>query len=106
MDLFSESEATSKALTRYLSRKIVVESAGQRWPVRWLGHEITPKGTWLYLEVMAPKAGWGAATVRNTLFFELEPTQINVLTLRDRGIKRSVSFTRSSAPVPLAAEPD
>ncbi len=104
VDFFAKNEKTAAALMRYMSQKLVVQRDGPPWPLRWVGHEVTPKGTWLYFEVLGPKGSWSGASVRNTSFFELEATQMNVVTVRNGKDKRTVSFTRSSNPFPLLPE--
>ncbi len=88
----------------YLRDSFVVTQKGERHSLSWVGKEIGPEGCWLYFEV--PMAdGLAGAQLRNTIFFEIEASQINTVRLRAGDLHRTLIFTDQRPARLLAAEP-
>ncbi|MCB9549505.1 MAG: hypothetical protein H6706_27190 [Myxococcales bacterium] len=91
------------ALGRYVVAALDVETPTGRAPVRYLGHEGDPEGTWLYAEVALPTLR--AATLRHGLLAELGPAVVHTLTLYDGPRRWSLTFTAATPVLPLLQSP-
>lgn len=52
-------------------------------PLTWVGLEVKVSTVYAYLEAPAPESGLVDLAIRNTIFFDLLPGQVNAVILRD-----------------------
>lgn len=64
-------------------------------PPTWVGAEVKPDSTWIYLEAKA-KAG-ARVTLRHGLLFDISPMQVNTLNLSIGVEKLTLGFTPAHA---------
>ena len=64
-------------------------------PPTWIGAEVKPDSTWIYLEAKA-KPGT-TVRLRHALLFELSPMQVNTLNVTIGVEKLTLGFTREKA---------
>ena len=86
------SRAAEAALRAYVRDAIELHAAnGTKAKLVWVGAELGIEEAWLYfeLDLEAPLNG---AVLTHRLFFEFEPTQLNVLRLRNGGVQQSLLF--------------
>lgn len=90
-------------IIRYLRAHFVLRSReGTRRRLTWVGKEVGIEEAWLYFEVALPRSG-GTADHRleNSLFFEIAPTQVNRVLVRDGDRTRELLFSRDGRVHPL-----
>lgn len=79
------------ALKAWVLAKFLVDGSAPRW----IGAEVKPGGTWVYLEATV-KPGT-RVRIRNALLFDVSPMQINTLNV-SIGVERvTLGFTRVEA---------
>jgi hypothetical protein len=97
------SAAADAALRAYLHDAIELRAAnGSEAKLVWVGAEVGIEEAWLYfeLDLDAPIAG---AVLTHRLFFDLEPTQLNVLRLRVGDVQQSLLFHANKPTRTIAA---
>ena len=87
------------ALTHaYTKSRFVLTHEDQPLALRWIGTEIEADTARLYFEFRLPKKARDI-TVRNSVFFELAPAQINRVLVREDGHRHTLRFSpRDPAP--------
>ena len=99
-----ESSSVDRWIERYLSRTIAIGRGMKGTPgerptvttIRWVGMELSAKEVWLYFEI--PIEGeLDGLTVRQSMFFELNPEQINTISIV-AGDRRSTSVLTPATP--------
>lgn len=84
-------EAAEEPLSVYLQQRFVVMQGATLMEQLFLGIETNPDETWLYFEVDMPASG--AFSVKNTVLFDIFPSQVNILHLNVNGQEQSHYFT-------------
>lgn len=88
-----KTKSIDRAIIDYVSDRFVVATAADKsTKLIWVGKEVADDHTWLYFEVPAP-GGLIGTTVRNQMFFDQFPDQINLLTYRWRKDRRTIWFS-------------
>lgn len=85
-------------LRLYVQERFVLQQGRRKSRLTWVGQERDGAELWLYFEIPFVV---GTAKLSNRVFFELFDEQINVVRVRDRGEKRTVSLTAKSKPLEL-----
>lgn len=97
------SPTADTALRAYLRDAIELRASnGSKAKLVWVGAEIGIEEAWLYfeLDLDAPLAG---AVLTHRVFFDLEPTQLNVLRLRVGDVQQSLLFHANKPTRTIAA---
>lgn len=81
-----------EAVLAYVRQTLVVRRAdGSALPLTWVGLENKVDVTWVYVEATGVETTAGLS-VRNTLFIDVLPEQVNMMHVRDARGRRAVDF--------------
>ena len=81
-----------EAVLAYLRQTLIVRRAdGVVLPLAWVGLENKVDVTWVYVEAKDVASTEGL-TVRNTVFMDVLPEQVNMMHVRDARGRRAVDF--------------
>lgn len=82
-----------RLIRQYLERHFSVHSGGKRRRLTWVGKEVSVTEAWLYFEIALP-GGPAGHRIRNTMFFEVAPTQVNTVQVSRGREGRTLVFRR------------
>ncbi len=77
----------------YLTENFRILTEEKSQPLSWVGKEVSAQNCWLYFEAHLSQELQGSR-LRNTLFFELEAGQVNVVRIKMGHKRRSFLFNR------------
>ncbi|MDX1909529.1 MAG: DUF6702 family protein [Bacteroidia bacterium] len=89
-----EAPRADALLMAYVSRQVSLQVQGQPVTLRWVGKEIEPESSWLYLESV-PVQQVAACRIENRLFTELFEAQQNIVHTHINGHKKSIILDRT-----------
>jgi len=87
----------------YVASRFVVRTPGGQVRPKWIGSEIEADTARLYFEFPLPK-DLGTVTLRNAVFFELAPAQINRVLVQHGKSKRTLRFRSEDGPRALLGD--
>lgn len=99
-------EKTSKVdelILAYLSDHFQVSAGEENLPLSWVGKEVSAQGCWLYFEVLVSKDLEGGR-LRNTVLFEMEASQVNVVRIKVGNKRHSFLFNQERPELELTFE--
>jgi len=90
IDRTKDTEALTEA---YLRRQFELRGTDQKpLPLHWVGMEVKTNFVYVYVETKVP-GGPKGVQVRNDLFRDLQPDQVNLVTMKQNGQGKSSDFT-------------
>lgn len=100
-----DSSVRAEDVTRYVRARFTVrDAAGRQLTLEPCGVRRTGELYWLCFRAALP-SGLKGTEVRNQMLTELHADQVNIVQVDDRGARRTLLFTRASAPSKLSAGP-
>ena len=92
IDRTPDAEAQARA---YLTRNFELRAAGQKpVPLQWVGMEIKTNFVYIYVEAKLAE-GLESLEIRNDVFRDLQPDQVNLLTVKKPGGGKTADLTFS-----------
>lgn len=79
----TEAGGSSEPVEEYVRARFGVEQAGERRPLRWLGHEVEHSSVWVYFEVELEGPLAGSRWINELLFELADPDPLNLVILRE-----------------------
>jgi len=99
----ADSSAPAVDVARYVRAHFMVrDGAGRALALEPCGMRRANELYWLCFRAVTT-AGGNGITVRNRMLTELHADQVNIVQVENRGVRRTLLFTKASAPSALAA---
>lgn len=90
-----EISETDELLAAYIDESLQIEINGKEVTPAYLGKEVEDEVTWIYLEAKKVKS-IQSIQIKNTLLFDFEDSQTNIIHLFANGEKKSMLLNRST----------
>jgi ribulose bisphosphate carboxylase small subunit len=101
----ADSSAPELDVARYVRAQFAVrDAAGHMVTLESCGTRRAAELYWLCFKATLP-AGIAGTVIRNQLLTEYHADQVNIVQVDDRGARRTLLFTKASAPSPITSGP-